>query len=244
MEGFFDTERGKIFYIVEGKGKPILMIHGFADNSNYMKFLSSKLNGYTRVMIDLPCHGKSADFSFEIDELVKYLESLMENLSLTRFSVLGHSLGALIAEYFTIKSERVDRGIFISPTTRIDDKIIDIISSWVSDPDETFKYAYDEEYLRKNFESVRAFEEENEYDFSRFSYIAETFMNFNIENLYSEKECLSIIAENDKIFGKEYHENMKKIFPECRFEYIHGGHSLITENPDEVSEKIKSFMEK
>ncbi|MGC9166251.1 MAG: alpha/beta fold hydrolase [Thermoplasmata archaeon] len=242
MENFYETDRGKIFYKVEGEGNPILMVHGFADNSNYMEFLSSELNGYKRILVDLPCHGKSDDFSFSLDDIVKYFDNILENLSLNSYYILGHSLGSIISEYVLIKSRKAKKGIFISPSTRIDDKIIEIISSWISDEEESLKYAYDEGFLEKNYEFIKKFEEENEYDFSRFSNIAEVFINLNIEGLKSNKECLAIVAKNDKIFGKEYYENIKNIFNNCKIEMLDGGHSLILEKPKELSQMIKQFL--
>ncbi len=242
MENFYETDKGKIFYKVEGEGEPILMVHGFADNSNYMEFLSSELNGYKRILVDLPCHGKSDDFSFSLDDIVKYFDNIVEKLSLNSYYILGHSLGSIISEYVLINSQKAKKGIFISPSTRIDDKIIEIISSWISDEEESLKYAYDEEFLEKNYEFIKKFEDENQYDFSRFSNIAEVFINLNIEGLKSNKECLAIVAKNDKIFGKEYYENIKNIFNNCKMDIINGGHSLILEKPKELSQIIKQFL--
>ena len=105
-----------IFYQVIGKGKPVLLIHGFGEDStiweNQVNFLK---HNYTLIIPDLPGSGKSqliSDMSIEgMSEVIKEIidiEVLKLN-SKNQVTLLGHSMGgyitlALIEKYSTLFS--------------------------------------------------------------------------------------------------------------------------------------------
>jgi pimeloyl-ACP methyl ester carboxylesterase len=59
-DSFFDSDGVKIHYVVEGKGEPLLLIHGFAGSTQDMldpiKDLS---NNFQVIAVDVRGHGKS-----------------------------------------------------------------------------------------------------------------------------------------------------------------------------------------
>lgn len=91
----------KLFYRDEGKGEPIVLIHGFLASSQYFKVLRKRLSTNHRVIsIDLLGFGRSpkpdgCDYSYQ--DHTAALHATIEHLNLTRFTLIGHSLGALIS---------------------------------------------------------------------------------------------------------------------------------------------------
>mgnify|MGYP003843079271 CR=1 FL=1 len=92
-----------IFYQVIGKGKPVLLIHGFGEDStiweNQVNFLK---HNYTLIIPDLPGSGQSqliSDMSIEgMSEVIKEIidiEVLKLN-SKNQVTLLGHSMGGYI----------------------------------------------------------------------------------------------------------------------------------------------------
>jgi 3-oxoadipate enol-lactonase len=86
-------------YSVEGKGPPILLVHGIgARRITWSKLVTHLRDHFTCISYDLRGHGESpgAGTKFGLDELIADVEALRNRLNLSRISILGHSLGGMI----------------------------------------------------------------------------------------------------------------------------------------------------
>lgn len=100
VETSFDNE---IAYIREGHGVPLILIHGLDSNMASYYSLKDELKTIFEVIIyDVRGHGKSTKHeSFDINDHVKDLYSLMEKLNIEAAHIVGHDMGGLIAKHFT-----------------------------------------------------------------------------------------------------------------------------------------------
>jgi pimeloyl-ACP methyl ester carboxylesterase len=92
-------------YEVTGNGLPIILVHGLGLNHAMWRWVTPALaRNYCVVSYDLIGHGdsyrKAADLS--MDDFVAQLVNLSDHLGLTRYAVIGFSLGGLIAEAFAL----------------------------------------------------------------------------------------------------------------------------------------------
>ncbi len=110
MRHFFQIDSEKLEYLVFGEGRPLLALHGFADDAEL--FLG--LKGYRVFAVSLPHHGKSNWKSdFNLSHLQRFIDSVLGNRS---FSLLGFSMGGKIAICLaTAMPERIDRLILLAP---------------------------------------------------------------------------------------------------------------------------------
>jgi pimeloyl-ACP methyl ester carboxylesterase len=103
--------------IWEGKGKPILCIHGLTANSRFWDCLASALSPRHKIIaMDLRGRGLSdkPPKGYSIDHHCKDILALMDDLGLKRPVLMGHSLGAFISLVFAAQyPERVDRLILV-----------------------------------------------------------------------------------------------------------------------------------
>jgi pimeloyl-ACP methyl ester carboxylesterase len=95
-------------------GQPVIALHGWLDNANSFARLTPHLQGLRIVALDLAGHGHSghrppgvtynlADYAFDIVQVA-------EQLGWQQFSLLGHSLGAIISVILAASlPERVTR---------------------------------------------------------------------------------------------------------------------------------------
>ena len=88
---------------IEGKGKPLLILHGFLGMSDNWKSIGVKFaeNGFEVHMLDLRNHGRSfhsEDFNYEVmvNDILKYCQ----HHSLENIDLLGHSMGGKVAMLF------------------------------------------------------------------------------------------------------------------------------------------------
>ncbi|MBX8522565.1 alpha/beta hydrolase [Pseudomonas cichorii] len=95
-------------------GQPVIALHGWLDNANSFARLAPRLEGLRIVALDLAGHGHSdhrpAGASYNLADYVFDVLQVAEQLGWQRFSLLGHSLGAIISVILAASMpERVQR---------------------------------------------------------------------------------------------------------------------------------------
>lgn len=95
----------KVIYSVHGKGKPVMLVHGFGEKSDVWRNQVETLKkNYTVIVPDLPGSGESiaiADMS--IEGLSEVLRKILERESITQCIMIGHSMGGYITLAFAEK---------------------------------------------------------------------------------------------------------------------------------------------
>ena len=97
---FFSSNGVKIRYIVVGKGKPVILVHGFAGNLDVWESLIADLSkDHEAIALDCRGHGKS-DKPHEPEqygiEMVNDITGLMDHLQISKAHVIGYSMGGAI----------------------------------------------------------------------------------------------------------------------------------------------------
>lgn len=107
----FDSDGVEIAFIDEGEGEPLLLIHGFASNiaANWVD------PGWVRTLTQSGCrviaydnrgHGRSEKLYdpdvYGAPLMAEDARRLLDHLGITRADVLGYSMGARIAAFFTL----------------------------------------------------------------------------------------------------------------------------------------------
>ena len=85
--------------------KALVLLHGIgADNDMWInqKKIYSR-NGYYVIALDLLCHGKSSKMSqISLDDWSNQIERLMDHLEINKATIIGVSMGGVIAQHFSI----------------------------------------------------------------------------------------------------------------------------------------------
>ncbi len=107
-------------YLEGGKGKTILFVHGFgADKDRWGTFITSFSKDYRVVAPDLPGFGESsriASACYDIPTQVKRLDRFVKILGLSRFHLVGISMGGYIGAYYASQyPEKVETLALMDP---------------------------------------------------------------------------------------------------------------------------------
>ena len=98
---FFDSAGVRIHYIVEGKGAPVLLIHGFGGSGqSMMNTIKGLSDSYRVIALDNRGHGQSEkphDPGAYGMEMVKDSIRLLDHLKIGKAYVVGYSMGGRIA---------------------------------------------------------------------------------------------------------------------------------------------------
>jgi pimeloyl-ACP methyl ester carboxylesterase len=116
---FFDSAGVRIHYVVEGKGEPVVLVHGFAVDiaSNWAEpgIIKGLADRYQVIAIDNRGHGRS-DKPHDPQQygvnMVSDVTRLLDHLNIQKAHIVGYSMGGNIAGVFlTDHPERVRTAI-------------------------------------------------------------------------------------------------------------------------------------
>jgi len=100
----YTTFRGaKVRFSDKGKGRAVVLLHGFPENLNIWDEFSDQLAKSFRVIaIDLPGFGESESIGYVhlMERMAQCVQAVMHHLKLRRYVVVGHSMGGYVAIAF------------------------------------------------------------------------------------------------------------------------------------------------
>jgi pimeloyl-ACP methyl ester carboxylesterase len=115
---FIEVQGLPVHCVDEGKGFPLLLIHGTASSLLTWDEWARALSGHYRVIrLDIPAYGltgpnKNNDYS--IDTYVSFIRSFLDTMGVKRCHIAGNSLGGAIAWNFAaVHPDMVDKLILI-----------------------------------------------------------------------------------------------------------------------------------
>jgi pimeloyl-ACP methyl ester carboxylesterase len=96
MLHYADFKKIKVAYTDTGKGRVIVLLHGFLGSHEIWSEFSKKLSKRFRVIaIDLPGHGKTPSIGYyhSVEMLAKCVKAVLDTVGVRRYVIAGHSMG-------------------------------------------------------------------------------------------------------------------------------------------------------
>jgi pimeloyl-ACP methyl ester carboxylesterase len=93
----------KVFFTDTGKGRVVVLLHGFLGSKQIWKKTAENLaRSYRVISIDLPGHGQSPCYGYvhSMELMAKCVKAVMDSLRLKRYVIVGHSMGGYAALAF------------------------------------------------------------------------------------------------------------------------------------------------
>jgi pimeloyl-ACP methyl ester carboxylesterase len=100
---YAEFKKGKIAFTDKGKGRAVVLLHGFPFSKELWGSTRDALAKHFRVIsIDLPGHGQSDCFGYvhSMDLMAKAVKAVMDKLRLKKYVLVGHSMGGYVALAF------------------------------------------------------------------------------------------------------------------------------------------------
>jgi pimeloyl-ACP methyl ester carboxylesterase len=110
------ADSNTLFHEVAGEGPDVVLVHGLAGSSRWWsRNVDALAEQFRTYSVDLAGFGSSRRFGrFRLDEAVASLVAWMDRRKIERASVVGHSMGGLVAARLAAEApERVDRLILV-----------------------------------------------------------------------------------------------------------------------------------
>lgn len=118
MTDFRSFDRVKLHYVAEGAGQPVVLLHGFASDSqgNWRRpgiFAALVAAGHHVIALDARGHGYSEKcydpVAYQDQAMARDVVALFDHLGLESADVVGYSMGSATAIRFALRDGRVRR---------------------------------------------------------------------------------------------------------------------------------------
>jgi 3-oxoadipate enol-lactonase len=113
---YADIDGNTMHYVSYGEGPPVVFIHGLGGSANiWHGVMQATKQHHHGVAVDLRGHGRSQGRGkFSIEGWAKDVQKLIHHLELPAVTLVGHSLGSLVAQHLAQTSpDTVDQLVLI-----------------------------------------------------------------------------------------------------------------------------------
>ena len=248
----------KIYISDEGKGFPLVLVHGYLGSSEMWNFQKEFFSKYFRVIAPaLPGFGESykVESLDSINAMAKIIFDCIAEKKINQFHLLGHSMGGMIVqEMVKISSKSINKLICFGTGSIGDipgrfeslDKSIERLKE--EGIDETVKRIPPKWFVKGNLaenyylceNAVKQTTEETALN------ALNAMKNWNgYENLIKIKnQTLIIWGDKDASYNFEQVDTLNKNIPNSKLEIFEGcSHNVHLEQPLKFNEIVKNFLE-
>lgn len=115
-----------LYYQVRGQGEPVVLVHGYLENSKMWEDYANRLSqGYKVVTVDLPGHGKSKNYAevHTMELVANKIKEILDFLNISEALVIGHSMGGYVTLALTdLFPEKVKSFILLNSSSLADNE--------------------------------------------------------------------------------------------------------------------------
>jgi pimeloyl-ACP methyl ester carboxylesterase len=259
--------KGSIYYEMVGSGFPILIMHSMGTDHRSMKAwiepIFNNIQGYQRIYIDLPAHGRSLideNLKSSDDILLNILDFIDKTIPNQAFSLIGFSFGGYLAQGVMHQKHKKVKSICLLATA-LHLKERSLPKKVVFTKDEDLLKVLDSD-IRKAFETLMIYQSKenlryflNEIQPGRLlankSFLMSNWREkgyFLSEEPFNDVSMLSqpaliILGKHDSICGYKDHFYLLEKFPNATFAILdQAGHMLQIEKRKIVQGLIKDWL--
>jgi 2-hydroxy-6-oxonona-2,4-dienedioate hydrolase len=244
-------QSGKFKYVEEGKGEPLVLLHGlFGALSNFKDLVDGFKDKYRVIIPLLPLYDLTL-IETSVSGLAKYVQKFIEHQKLKDIHLLGNSLGGHVGLVYALKHQELIRSITLTGSSGL----------FENGMGETYPKRGDYNYVQKKTEltfydpkvATKELVDEvfgiinNRIKALKIIALARSAIRHNLGDELKEitvPTCL-IWGKNDTITPPMVAEEFHRLLPKSELHWIDKcGHAPMMEVPAEFNAILSSFLEK
>lgn len=267
---FVEIDGMQVHYRDEGKGFPIVLIHGTASSLHTWNDWTNDLSkNYRVIRMDLPAFGltgPNSNADYTIPSYTQFLHQFLLKMNLEKFHLAGNSLGGNIAwNYAAEHPEKIEKLILVDasglPTNKPQPAIFKMAKTPVLSS--LFLYVTPKFFIEKNMKEVYGDDSKITDDLvtryhkmalrvgNRQAFIDRAKIDFKLGDIANLEKLKSIQTPTLLIWGakdtwiplKSVGRKMDSVLPNSKLVVLeNSGHVPMEENPAESLGILKSFL--
>jgi esterase len=249
----------KLHYQIQGQGKPLVIIHGLFGSADNWRSMAKYFSKQHQVInVDLRNHGHSPHSDNQsIVDMAEDIFELCQQLSLSKISILGHSLGGKVAMQFTeLYEQYVDKLIVVDISPRqYEGQHTPLMDAMMALPlsemnsrkqvDEALSVSIQDQKVRQFLLMNLSLEGEQlkwRINLPALKKNYKEFMHAICNNWHSDITSLFVYGEHSDYVGQQDREDIKQLFPYAEFAAIPSGHWVHAERPQQFKQIVEEFL--
>ncbi|MBI9037167.1 MAG: alpha/beta hydrolase [Bacteroidales bacterium] len=256
-------ENIELYYQVEGKGNPLLMIAGLgSDSQSWVPILPELCKYFTVITPDNRGVGRTKYFDQEISiqQIADDCIALIKHLGFKSTHLLGHSMGGFVAQNIAIRyPEFVSKLILASTSSANSERNNELFKDWVSYLESgmdikiwyknVFYWLFTKEFFKNENllnEAIRyAIEYPHPQSKNDLKNQVKAISKFNCQKIISDIKSKTMIinGKEDILFTPEESKKFLNPIKEAKFSIIkNAAHSIFIENPRAFTDCVLEFL--
>jgi pimeloyl-ACP methyl ester carboxylesterase len=242
--------------LIEGSGKPVILLHGLGGSieswKSNLKPLASKFKVYAFDMLGFGMADKPR-IQYKVDVFTDFLQNFMDVMGLRKASLIGSSLGGLIAAWFSVHNQSRVEKLVLENAAGLEVGARNVIASFMGEwwTLENLKRFYQFVYYdssKINGEILRFRLEMFSSEDAKYAYRSTLNMPREWETLpvklkKLEKPTLIIWGAQDKLIPVECAHKFHSLIKNSRLLILEEtGHVPHAEKPEEFNQAVIGFL--
>lgn len=236
-------------------GKPLLLIHGYTDNSRSWSLVAPYLINRHIYAIDLRGHGKSSapECCYAYADLANDVYLFLNAMKVEKADVVGHSLGSITAQVLSAQHpDKVGKIVLVSSTVNTGGGpgtwLWDNIMPLAPPIDPNGKFMMDWYWNPNPVEETFIKPEREESAAVPIQVWKGVLWGTTLGDLSKiapliKAPVMIFWGDQDQLFDASHQKALRAAFPKARYETFQGaGHNMFWEQPKRSAELINDFL--
>jgi pimeloyl-ACP methyl ester carboxylesterase len=243
-----------LFYKIAGKGKPVIILHGWGASSfSWMRIIDEMApKGFQLIIPDLPGFGKTnaPDSVWGVLDYANFIADFIKEIEVKDFTIIGHSFGGSIASKL-LGEKHIGKKVIFCDAAIIREERLSFRQKISKNASRLGKKIISKDSFAYKFFEKLTYLVSGTYDYySANPLMKEVFKKVVSEDLTYLLEkinvpCLIIWGENDKVTPTEDAYLINKKIKNSKLKIIKdAGHNPHNTHSEEVAKAIVDFLNK
>ncbi len=266
-ERFIKIDGVEICYFDEGKGFPILFVHGLGGNLlHYKENLPFFKNNFRVIAVDLPGYGKSDKpvLRDPVIYYVKMLKKFVRKLGIDELIFVGNSMGGHIGAIFSAKYKKMAAGLVLADpagmrelnfledlfiNTMFNENLLSKTPSYIMETSLKHNFYHARQEAEPILQAQKAMVASTDYEaYCRTMDSCAKSMNNNpLDDILAEIQCPTLIiwGKNDRLIDVKYAQLFYEGIDNAELHiYDYCGHISMLEKFEDFNEHMTEFIKK
>jgi pimeloyl-ACP methyl ester carboxylesterase len=255
------TDQGIVHYEVFGKGKPVILLHGWLGSwglwQETMAYLGASYRTYALDFWGFGESGRKRE-TYAVQDFVSLVDQFMENLGIARAPLVGHSMGGTVSlSTAIVYPERVSK-VVVAGSPIVGSSLAPLLKLAGMRPIAFMLFnlmgpfrAWMKYFYSKQICTDPRFPEMMDRDLSRttlesFLLSIASLRHTDLRDLLNliRIPALGFYGSNDRVVDPLQWQPLQKGMPQAQIElFPSSGHFMMLEEPDDFRRKLKEFLD-